>query len=693
MKRYCLLISLYFLSIALSYSQTLYTTGGIHEIDQPEAYFKALDKSLDSNEDNFLLINGDIIDGKLDVNKTNRLLDVLEATSFKNIIFNTGDADWAYSGRNGWETAIKLDKLISSRKNKKFLFPIDDACPGPEEIKLNDNTTLIIINTQWWNHPYLKPGLENADCDIATPEDFVEELDDIINENESQNILIAGHYPVISYGTYGGYFKLGQHFKPAPILGSFRTAFHKNIGNSKDINNHQFRKLRAQLDRVLHENESIIYLSAHEQNIQIVPYKSGYLINSGAPAGGTYFKVDDRVTFGTIEAGLIRLKYSGDGAVSYDYLSNGENGFSINTSGSLLRSICDQSDSGLPRARGNCGPQEVTTKINKPASPNTTKIPGIEYKAKSLKKVFFGQHYRDAWTTPVQISYLDLDTTFSGLTVLEKGGGRQTKSLKLKGGNGMEYTFRSVNKDPVKALDYTLRQSVIAEVVRDQTTTQHPFGAIVTDPLLNKIDILHPHPKLYVMPPHSRLGVYNDDFANTLGMLEEKPFSPDKDELHYAGAEDVLKSYKLFRELYEDGDNKVDQKEYVLARTFDIWVGDWGRHEGNWKWAAFKKEGGELYRPIPRDRDHVFSLWDGFFPSLADREWAKPSGEHFGKKIKDIRSLTWPARHMDRLVANEMTRNDWINAAKLIQSQISDADIKTAVKQMPEETYMVSGAT
>ena len=60
---------------------------------------------------------------------------------------------------------------------------------------------------------------------------------------------------------------------------------------------------------------------------------------------------------------------------------------------------------------------------------------------------------------PVSVPYLDLDDTHGGLTIYKKGGGRQTTSLKFRSGNGSVYTFRSVNKDPTKALNYILKNN------------------------------------------------------------------------------------------------------------------------------------------------------------------------------------------------------------------------------------------
>jgi len=56
--------------------------------------------------------------------------------------------------------------------------------------------------------------------------------------------------------------------------------------------------------------------------------------------------------------------------------------------------------------------------------------------------------------------------------------------------------------------------------------------------------------------------------------------------------------------------HKVDQQFVLRSHLFDVWVDvwvdDWDRHDDQWRWATFEKEGYTLYRPIPRDRDQVF---------------------------------------------------------------------------------------
>ncbi|MDX1667699.1 MAG: BamA/TamA family outer membrane protein, partial [Saprospiraceae bacterium] len=263
--------------------------------------------------------------------------------------------------------------------------------------------------------------------------------------------------------------------------------------------------------------------------------------------------------------------------------------------------------------------------------------------------------------------------------------------LKFDSRGGHEYVFRSVDKDPAGNFDYRLRNSLIVTVTRDQTSSQHPYGALVTDTLMKELDILHPSPHLYIMPDDPRLGRFREDYAGMLGMLEDRPDDVDEGELPFAGADRIMQSADLFRNLYDGYSMRIEDRAYARARLFDIWVGDWSRHEDNWKWAGYRRGNILHVKPIARDRDQVFSKLDGFFPWLASREWAVPNLENFGYDPPNIRSITYQARHMDRLLASELTLQDWLEEAQTIRNRI-DADlVSDAVARMPGAAYKKSG--
>src|SRR5439155_1024887 len=63
----------------------------------------------------------------------------------------------------------------------------------------------------------------------------------------------------------------------------------------------------------------------------------------------------------------------------------------------------------------------------------TTVIAGAHYGAGWLHRLLLGAHYRDLWTTPLEVDVLDLSRVAGGLTPSRCGGRRQTKSLRLLG--------------------------------------------------------------------------------------------------------------------------------------------------------------------------------------------------------------------------------------------------------------------
>ena len=227
----------------------------------------------------------------------------------------------------------------------------------------------------------------------------------------------------------------------------------------------------------------------------------------------------------------------------------------------------------------------------------------------------------------------------------------------------------------------------MGDALRDQTSSGHPYGNLIVDPLLNELGILHASPRLFALSPSVTLGDFNPQFGGLLGTLEISPKGEKKDREGTFGANDVLKSYELFRERFDDQEVLIDQREFLRARLFDLLIGDWSRHEDNWKWARYGTSGDvdevERIRPIPRDRDNAFSRLDGLIPWAASRRWAVPNLENFGFRPPDVRSLTYQARHMDRLLLSPLPREAYITEAKRIQSQLSDDVLAAAVSQIP----------
>ena len=312
-------------------------------------------------------------------------------------------------------------------------------------------------------------------------------------------------------------------------------------------------------------------------------------------------------------------------------------------------------------------------------------IPGPEYEAGWLHRFFFGSHWRDVWTTPLDVDVIDLDKFAGGLTPVKLGGGLQTKSLTLKGEDGKEYKFRSVDKDPKKTLPPDLQESIASDLVKDQISSAHPLAPLVIAPLLTAVGVLQSVPVLAVMPDDEKLGKFRKEFGGMLGTMQELP----KD-LGIEGSDKVISSDKLFKRLDDNHDEFVDSREFLKARLMDIFIGDWDRHRGQWKWARYEEDGVKIYKPIPEDRDQAFTKFDGLLPSMIFTSLI-PQINDFGEDYPSMKKLTWNGRFLDQRFLVFLDKQTWDSVTDYVYSKLTDNVIDDAVKQLPPEVYKISG--
>lgn len=322
---------------------------------------------------------------------------------------------------------------------------------------------------------------------------------------------------------------------------------------------------------------------------------------------------------------------------------------------------------------------------------DTTITAGKHYKAKWLKQIFLGSHYRKEWSTPVTVPIFDIDTIKGGLTPVKLGGSRQTTNLRLKDKLGREYVIRSVDKTPSRVLPKELQKTVAGAIVQDQTSAEHPYGSTVIPHLADAADIYHTNPQLYFIPYDTSFGEYAEIFVNMLVYFEERPNENMSHSASSGNASNVIGTEKLFENIYKDPDNKVDERFYVKTRLFDMWIGDWGRHEDQWRWAEYKQDGEKIYRPIPRDRDHAFFKFDGVLPFIGSKRAALKHFTNFDSKIRNVYGLNRSATSLDRSLLNNLTKDDWVSIAEELKNSLTDEAIKNAFSYMPANIYKLHG--
>ena len=600
------------------------------------------------------------------------------------LYFIPGDHDWNNSGKKGISTVKELEKFIEKELKYKNAFLPSDGCPGPIVMDIKEDLRIIAINTQWFIHPFKKSAVTNTSCANLTVAEFFEDLEGQIEEAEGRQVVILGHHPILSFGEYGGRIPLKKHIfplsdknpenrVPLPGLGSIYAAYRQNVGSPRDMAYPKYQEFIEHMTHTLGKFQNLIYASGHEHSLQLNDLDGNYQLISGSLNAPGKVYGDSKSIFGSKQKGFSKIILLANGDVDVAFY-----GFSKDTVTELYReTLFKRLDEEEVFEAG------VSTEG---ALDSAKAIGGDNYVMGGIFRPLFGSLYRDAWATEVKVPMLNLDTAFGGLRAIEKGGGLQTHSLKLKAKNKQEYVFRSVNKDPSKAFEKDLNETLIMDFIQDMIATQHPFGAVPVAYMLDHTSIIHASPRLYVMPKtHPRLGEFQQDFGGVFGLLEPKPKSPKKKREGYAGADAITKSTSLFRALYDNPNTQVDTKEYAKARMFDMFINDWDRHEDNIKWAGFKDGKKWIYRPLPRDRDHSFSKMDGFIYWLMDREWAVSFREGFDDNFGGLKNLNQKAQFLDRALLSELTQEDWEAAAAYIHDNITEEIIDEAFKLLPEQ--------
>ncbi len=317
-----------------------------------------------------------------------------------------------------------------------------------------------------------------------------------------------------------------------------------------------------------------------------------------------------------------------------------------------------------------------------------TVAPGVRYRAGWFHRALFGSHYRDLWATPIRIPVLDLQTFAGGLHPTRRGGGKQTKTLRLESADGRKWAFRSIDKDPSPLLPPELRETIADRILQDQISASHPAGGLVVSPLLQAVGVKVAPVQLFVMPHDPALGEFRD-FGGIAGTLEERPSAADDDGPGFDRARKVADTEELFAKLDKDPGESIDTVAFLKARLMDVFLGDWDRHGGQWRWLKIEKGKEAPWEPVPYDRDQVFVRYDGLL--LAVARTTSPQLVNFGNRYSSTLGITWNARFLDRRLLVGVRRQVWDSLARDLQARLTDRVIEEAVQHLPPEYVPLDG--
>lgn len=610
-------------------------------------------------------------------------------------LFIPGNHDWAQGRKYGLEWLSYEEQYVEQALDSLDIFLPSQGCPGPVEVELTDKITLIAIDTQWFLHKGKKP-LES--CGITGLADVAQLFEDALRRNAFKKVIVVSHHPMYTYGIHGGVFRAKDHlfpltatkktkwlYLPMPVIGSIYPTYRKFFGNIQDTSHPVYRQFRDALVTLMRQHPDLVHAAGHEHALEYIEKEDmGFIVSGSGSKNNAHVKQKGDALFASNTPGFARVDYYADGRTELTFVTpeNGQPKALYSKVISSRRFAPDQED--LMKVYSHISYEGQDTLF---AASN-------KYVGRSnLHKNLFGENYRKEWATEMRFPIFDIGTEKGGLKILKKGGGHQTTSLRLEAKDGKQYVLRSMDKNPALTLPPELRRTFIKSIVQDGISSSHPYAPLVVPPLADAAGIFHANPKIFFIPDDPRFGVYRKELGNSLALFEERANKKQIKTDEFGDADDVLSSPDLYAKLQNDHDNRVDEDFVVRNRLFDMWLGDWDRHDDQWRWIEYdKKDDKNTYQPIPRDRDQVFFAGEGSFKKLASAKWAQPALRGFHDEIEYTPAYGfYRIRWFDRYFMTEPSLEDWLQQANELKAALTDEVIESAIKSWPEEIFQLRG--
>lgn len=601
-----------------------------------------------------------------------------------NSIFIPGNHDYYSNGIKGLK---RQEAYITKHLGENAFLP-KNGCPL-KKIDISDETVLLIVDTQWYLENWDNNPTMNDDCDIKSRASFFHEFESLIKKNATKTVLIALHHPMFTNGPHGGQYSLKKNFYPInnkiplPLIGSIVNILRKTSGISpQDINNPIYQELKKRLVTISQKASKTIFISGHEHNLQYIEKDNKPQIISGS---GSKTNAARAINGG-------KFSYGGKGYAKLVTYKNGASQVSFYRENNGIQEVIYKTEI-FP-------PSKKIELVNYPKQFPQTVEASIytqnEVDKSSIYKLFWGKHYRKYYGVKIVAKTVNLDTLMGGLTPTRKGGGNQSRSVRLEDKNGKEYVMRALRKSATQYMqavafkdqyiegqfDDTYAESLLLDIY----TAAHPYAPFTISTLAHAIDIYHTNPKLYYIPKQNALKQFNKEFGNELYMIEERTTSGHSNVASFGFSKNLISTDDLLKKLRKSDDNIIDEKTYIRARLFDMLIGDWDRHEDQWRWAEFKNGKKTIYKPVPRDRDQAFSKNDGLILGFITRSIpALKLMQVYDSEIRNVKWFNLEPYPLDITLISQSTHKDWITEVEFIQNKITDQIINDAFNQMPSE--------
>lgn len=248
-------------------------------------------------------------------------------------VFVPGNHDWARGGPDGWAAVRRQEERLSGM-GMRLLPP--RGCPGPAVLDLPGPMRLILLDTQWWLHAHNRPA--GGECAPEADERTVlDALTEALRVADVSPVVVAGHHPMVTYGTHGGRFPWEDHLfplrsfcpwllVPLPIVGSLYPIARAAGISTQDLASPVYASFVRQVDSVLSFKPPLVYAAGHEHTLQVIHGVRAYtqlVSGNGIERHDDPLGAGPGLVFGSTLPGYMRVDIAEDGTVSLSVVEVG----------------------------------------------------------------------------------------------------------------------------------------------------------------------------------------------------------------------------------------------------------------------------------------------------------------------------------------------------------------------------------
>ncbi|MGB4848488.1 MAG: BamA/TamA family outer membrane protein [Saprospiraceae bacterium] len=666
---------------AIDYS--LYLVGGV-SLKEDSPVLNAIEADRKTNKAGLILL-GDVVslddfpsasiaDNTLttkEIGKIQKLDD-----TFNDLFLIPGQQEWSSEKKTSPSAINTLDHLLKDVRDKGRLIEPGKGCGFPEVVRITDNTIVVLIDSQWAIESIGRSGEKLPGCELGNVLELKLAIKDIIQSHPSDHIILTTHHPIYANGKTAGNYPLSDHLLPLPVIGTMITGIKSLTSSNQHFGHPAYEAYRAAFISAIDGCKNCIVVSGHEKSLQYYEHDGQHYFVAGSGDKISYARKGGKSGFSYMSRGFLRTDVMHDGTLNVSFIAIDD--------ASVSRTVWQASYPSLKKENG--------VSLDPSAAQTIGDSVLIEASKRYEKKKFLrGDAYRKAWNEKINLPVLWLDSIHGGLTPQQLGGGHQTKSLRLENPAGEQYVLRSIDKRVSIILPPALRGTFAESLVQEGIASSHPYGSLVVPHLANAAGVFYSNPSIVYVPQQPALGIYNEDIGDGVYLFEERAGGNTSGFDNFGHTKETFNTLDVIDLVNQSRKYIVDQKAVIRARLFDIWLGDWDRHDDQVRWASFKENDLTVFRPIPRDRDQVFFKNDGLLDYLASRPYFNPALRRFQDKIDYLPGLIWSGKFFDRSFLHQLTEEDFVSAAKELQVNLTDDVIDEAFLHWPRQIDSLDG--